>query len=100
MYRLFYLVLLGCLAMPTHQALADTLPNQPKPETYRPVDPTNTSDRTDVLNARSLARSRPVRPSASQIPQSHPTEGTIAKGTGVVAPELLEAPVYNPADRR
>ncbi|WP_338331366.1 hypothetical protein [Acetobacter sp. LMG 32666] len=101
MPKLFYLLAVGGLLTPAAHALANNAPSQGV-QTARPHTKADTPDATDTLNARSLAqtqRAKAVEPEKSAAPPVLP-DGTIARGTGVMAPELLEAPVYNPADRQ
>lgn len=95
---LFYLLLLGGILAPVAQTMADTLPKQTE-RTALTDQPHGGNVTADALNAQSLAhiqRTQPAQPAATPaLP-----DGTIAKGTGVMAPDLQEAPVYNPADRR
>ncbi|OUI99755.1 hypothetical protein [Acetobacter sp. DsW_54] len=95
---LFYLLLLGGILAPVAHTMADTLPKQTE-RTALTDQPHGGSVTADALNAQSLAhiqRAQPVQPAATPaLP-----DGTIAKGTGVMAPDLQEAPIYNPADRR
>lgn len=99
MRYLLYLLLYVGFASPFTKAAANAVPKPLEHSGQHPVK-MNGPDTTDALNAKSLAqaqqRSTPVPPA---IVQPLP-DGTIAKGTGVTAPELLDAPVYNPADRR
>ncbi|MCP1241316.1 hypothetical protein GOB86_00200 [Acetobacter lambici] len=105
MPRLFYLLALLELLTPVAYALADSAPPQMAQhvaQTAHPRAEPNSPDATDTLNARSLAHAQQPKPVEPAKPVAMPIlpDGTIASGTGVMAPELLEAPVYNPADRR
>lgn len=99
MPRLFYLVLLGGFVVSTAHATTRATPDQPARAHTAPASLNTLGAATDALNAQSLARAQRAQPVRPVAPIILP-EGTIAKGTGVLAPELLEAPVYNPADRR
>ncbi len=102
MARLFYGVLLGGLAASTVQgAYAHTLHAQAG-HTPHCAAMSGGADMTDALNAQSLAHAQRPQPAPTVVPVVPVAlpDGTIAKGTGVTAPELLDAPVYNPADRR
>lgn len=95
---LFYLFLLAGI-MATPQARASTPPAQAEqsvaPKSMEPVQ----TDTTEALNTRSLAHAQPPAPVEQAAPSVLP-DGTIAKGTGVMAPELPQAPVYSPTNKR
>lgn len=93
---LFYLLLLGCFVSSAAHATGRSLDHAPKLPEHALATTQHGADATEALNTQSLAhaqRPQPVTPPAT-LP-----EGTIARGTGVLAPELLAAPIYNPADR-
>ncbi|MFT8540723.1 hypothetical protein [Acetobacter sp.] len=95
---LFYLLLLGGMLAPVAQATADTRPQQT--ERTAPVKQSRSGSITaGTLNAQSLAHIQRPQPAQQTTTPALP-DGTIAKGTGVMAPDLQEAPVYNPADRQ
>lgn len=95
---LFYLFLLAGI-MATPQAQASTAPAQTEqPAAPKNMEPVQT-DTTEALNTRSLAHAQPPAPLEQTAPSILPDD-TIAKGTGVMAPELPQTPVYNPTDER
>ncbi|MCP1211707.1 hypothetical protein [Acetobacter okinawensis] len=100
MPRLFCLLLLGSLVGNAAHA-AEHNP-QHGPKAYTPTAPAvvHNDPTTEALNTQSLADAQRRIPVAPPVPPAALPDGTIARGTGVLAPELLEAPVYNPADRR
>lgn len=96
MPRLFCLLLLGSLVGNAAHAAEHT----PKAHTRTAPAVVHNGPTTEMLNMQSLANAQRLIPVAAPVPPAALPDGTIARGTGVLAPELLEAPVYNPADRR
>ncbi|MFH7810648.1 MULTISPECIES: hypothetical protein [Acetobacter] len=96
---LFYLLLLGGMLVPVAQTMADTRPQ--RTERTAPIDQSRGGSVTaDTLNTQSLAHIQRPQPIVQPTPTPALPDGTIAKGTGVMAPDLQEAPVYNPTDRQ
>ena len=100
MPRLFCLLLLGSLAGNAAHAAEHNLQHTPKAHTRTAPAVVHNGPTTEMLNTQSLANAQRLIPVAPVVPPAALPDGTIARGTGVLAPELLEAPVYNPADRR
>ena len=97
MPRLFYLLLLGSfVGGAAHATDRDYYGHVPKIHAPSTASTEHDAHATEALNAQSLAHAQRPQPA---IPPVALPDGTIAQGTGVLAPELLEAPVYNPADR-
>lgn len=96
MPRLFCLLLLGSLV----GNAAHAAEHAPKAHTRTAPAVVHNGPTTEMLNTQSLANAQRLIPVAPVVPPAALPDGTIARGTGVLAPELLEAPVYNPADRR
>ena len=96
MPRLFYLLLLGSFVGCAAHATGRSSTHAPKAH-LPPVATVYDTDATEALNTQSLTRAQRLPP---VMPPVALPDGTIARGTGVLAPELLDAPVYNPADRR
>ncbi|OUJ13492.1 hypothetical protein [Acetobacter okinawensis] len=96
MPRLFCLLLLGSLV----GNAAHAAEHPPKAHTRTAPAVVHTGPTTEMLNMQSLANAQRLIPVAPPVPLAALPDGTIARGTGVLAPELLEAPVYNPTDKR
>ncbi|MBS0964729.1 hypothetical protein JK165_01245 [Acetobacter okinawensis] len=100
MPRLFCLLLLGSLVGNAAHAAGHNPQHTPKAYTHTTSAVVHNGPTTEILNTQSLANAQRLVPTALPVPPAALPDGTIARGTGVLAPELLEAPVYNPADRR
>lgn len=98
MRKLCFFVLLMATATSITQASAAPV-TQNTPCTQCMDNKLPQQNTTEALNAKSLAYAQSQPPPQPAIPPVLP-EGTIAKGTGVRAPELPEAPVYNPNNGR
>ncbi|MDE7546932.1 hypothetical protein PY793_02865 [Acetobacter fabarum] len=100
MPRLFYLLLLGGMFTPVAQTMADTAPPQAERTGSKNLISGDAKTKTtNTLNAHSLAHRQCSQPTISATPPAL-QGGTIAKGTGVLAPDLQATSVYNPADRQ